>query len=98
LRKVYPAARRGIGQARDAGEVSDVDGVPFWVEAKHRKRPNIRAAFAQAVAARGKRTLPVLVITRADRDDDLATMRLDVLVKLLAELEGLRTAFDRALE
>ncbi len=44
--------RRGIGQARSGGEVSDVAGLPgFWIEAKHHARVNERAALAQAILA-----------------------------------------------
>lgn len=50
--KFYPNARRGIGQVRSASEVPDVDGTPFWIEAKHRANaPSIFAAYEQAADA-----------------------------------------------
>jgi hypothetical protein len=49
LRRVWPAAKRGLGQARQGREVPDVDGTPYWIELKHRKaRPKIQAAWEQA--------------------------------------------------
>lgn len=103
LKAVYPEARRGIGQARSASEVSDVDGVPWWVECKHRKRVNVRGAYRQAVAARAAcaraaTTGPVLVVARDNAECDLAVLELGVFVRLLRELEQLRAAFDREVE
>lgn len=112
LKPIYPRAKRGIGQARAAHEVPDVVGVPFWVEAKHHKRVNIRKAYEQAVAAsvaaiaaRGAmlgleraRVGPVLVVSRDNGKSDLATMHLDTLLQLLRELESLRKAFDKEVE
>jgi hypothetical protein len=97
LRRVYPDARRGIGQARQGGEVPDVEGTPFWVEAKNRKVLNVHDAFAQAVLASTisdnavLRGAYALVVTRKHGSTlDLATMNLDVLLDLLAELEAHR--------
>jgi hypothetical protein len=104
LREVYPTARRGIGQARSAFEVPDVDGVPFWVECKHRKTVNVMAALTQADKARTALGLhlsrqekeamgfdgPPLVVARRNRERDVAAMYLDDLIKLLAEVEFLR--------
>lgn len=41
-------ARRGIGQARSASEVPDVEVDGYWIEAKRQIKPNIRAALEQA--------------------------------------------------
>ena len=47
-----PDVKRGIGQARAGGEVPDVDGVPaMWIECKHHRRVNVRAALVQAEEA-----------------------------------------------
>ncbi len=90
---LWPDARRGLGQARSGaawrsgGEVPDVDGTPFWVEAKRRKRHDVRGAMRQAVAAAaeaGDERAP-LVVARWDgdpADDALVCMR-------LADFEGL---------
>ena len=74
MRSVWPEARRGIGQARCASEVPDVDGTPFWVETKHRKRVSILAAFEQAAEATDGR--PVVAVTRENNRPILVTMAL----------------------
>lgn len=97
LRRVYPEARRGIGQARQGEEVPDVEGTPFWVEAKNRKTLNVHRAFAQAALASATshnaalRGAHSLVVTRKHGSTlDLATLNLAVLLDLLAELEAHR--------
>jgi len=62
FKEVFPGARRGIGQARSAKEVSDVDGTPFWIEAKHRKIVNVQKAFEQACKDTDGR--PAIVVWR----------------------------------
>ncbi len=90
LKVLWPGARRGIGQARNAGEVPDVDGTPYWIETKHHKRVNIRKAYDQAVKAQGARPSReggVLVISRdTGNRTDLATMSLDAFVAFVARL------------
>lgn len=84
LRPVWPAAKRGLGQARDARGLADVEGTPYHVQCKHGLQPNIVAALAQADRDRDapgdKR--PALVVTRRDRGDTLVTMRLGDFVQL----------------
>jgi hypothetical protein len=77
-------AKRGIGQARSASEVSDVEGTAFWVEAKHHRKPNVHDAYTQAAAATDGR--PILVVTKETNGDVLATMRLDDFCALTAPL------------
>ncbi|RMF57070.1 MAG: hypothetical protein D6746_11615 [Bacteroidetes bacterium] len=84
FREAYPDARRGIGQSRAAGEVPDVDGTPWWVECKRQKAPNIRAAYRQAQEATDGR--PVLVVTKADREDILVTMSWKDFVRWTTEI------------
>jgi hypothetical protein len=48
----YPEARRGLGQARAASEVPDVDGTPWWVEAKCGAHWTVPGAWRQARKAR----------------------------------------------
>ena len=68
------SAQRGIGQARSAGEVADVKGVPhFWIECKHRKTISVRAALCQAEFDRSEDLLPV-AIYRFDRQKDMVAM------------------------
>jgi hypothetical protein len=68
----YASARRGIGQARSAKEVSDVEGTPWWVECKCGQHPDILAAWRQACEATDGR--PVLVVSHRDREGTLVTM------------------------
>ena len=63
LKPLWPDARRGIGQARAANEVPDVDGTPWWIETKAHRQVSIQAAYRQGIdAAEGRR--PVAVVSR----------------------------------
>ena len=89
--KLWPEARRGIGQARAGGEVCDVEGGPFWVEAKRRKRHDIRGALVQAEQATDGR-VPV-VVARYDGDPEtgaIVAMRIGAFEELVkrAGLDG----------
>lgn len=79
---VFPGARRGIGQARSAGEVADVEGTPFWPECKRGAGSTPDAALAQASAASDGR-VPVAVVRR-DKKRATATMYLEDFLALLA--------------
>jgi hypothetical protein len=83
LREVFgPQVRRGLGQARNAGEVPDIDGTPYWCECKHQHRPNIARAMLQAVRdSRGRK--PPLVISRADNEPVFVTMGLGTFIQLV---------------
>lgn len=64
LRSQGLPAKRGIGQARSASEVPDVDLAGWWVEAKRHARTNPKAALAQAVTGteeHGEGRVPVAV-------------------------------------
>ena len=74
LRTIWPKSKRGIGQARMAGECPDVDGTPYWVETKHMKKVCIRAAYEQGQDASDGR--PVVVVSRENRGPILVTMAL----------------------
>ena len=82
LKDIYPEARRGIGQARSAGEVCDVEGTPFWLELKHHRLVSIQGAFTQAVEASAGRRPPV-VISKDNRSRILVTMDFEQFRKLL---------------
>lgn len=91
---LYPDARRGIGQARSSGEVADVEGTPWWVEAKCQARPNVFAAMEQAEAATDGRP-PIVVATRREagkpsRASTVVVMRMETFEMLAerAELVG----------
>lgn len=78
--------RRGLGQARSGGEVADVDGVPrLWIEAKNRKKVNVRAALEQAanaVAACKSDKLPVAIL-KEDHRKPVVAMYLEDFMDLL---------------
>ena len=83
---LYPNAKRGIGQARSASEVADVDGTPWWIEAKAQHRVSIHAAIAQARAATDGR--PILVVSKNDpetgeKSEILVTLDFAVFIELL---------------
>jgi len=84
LRAWWPSAKRGIGQARSAKEVCDVEGTPFWWEAKHGAQTNPRAALRQAEAATDGR--PCVAVCKDDRDAPFVCLRLNTFLDL----------FDRA--
>jgi hypothetical protein len=86
LRAQYPEARRGLSQPRNGSEVPDVEGCPWWVEAKHRQRVNVRAALEQAEADRAQAgsELPPLAVCRDNGRRDLVALYLDDFLALLA--------------
>jgi hypothetical protein len=60
LRPLWPNAARGLRQTRKGSECCDVEGTPFWVEAKHHNRVDRAAAYRQAEADADGRT-PVVI-------------------------------------
>lgn len=79
LREMGFDAKRGLSQARGGGaEEADVVGVPgFHFECKRGKKPNVRAALAQAIEdARGNvgNVVPVAIL-RDDRSEAIAVVR-----------------------
>ena len=78
-------ARRGI-QSRDGAEVPDVQTeLPFWIEVKRQKKPNIRAAMAQAIEACGDRKLWPIAVTKDDRGAWRVTLELSDFLDLVGE-------------
>jgi hypothetical protein len=67
--------RRGAAQSRRGTDAADLEGLPWWIECKRQKQPNIRAALRQAVADTDGR-VPV-AMTRADRDRWVVSMRVE---------------------
>lgn len=90
FRKVCPGddIRRGL-QYRDGAECPDVVSSMFWIEAKRGKRTNIKAALKQAEKAQPKGKW-ILAVTKDDREDAIASMRLDEFLDLLKEFWELR--------
>jgi hypothetical protein len=71
LRQVYPKAYRSGDQWRDVRHC-DVEGCPYWVEAKFGARPNVWAALAQAERDTDGR--PILIYLRRDRTTPLIAL------------------------
>lgn len=75
--------RRGL-QYRCGEEVADVDCPVFWPELKRGKKPNVRAALRQALAAAPKGRVPVAVI-RDDRQEPFVALLLEDFLDFVAE-------------
>jgi hypothetical protein len=90
LSKVYPDARRSANQA--GGPLQpDVEGTPWWVEAKEGAAPRIWAAYAQAEDERqaAGSNKPPLVIAHKTNGPTLATLGAKHFIRLLLLLEKL---------
>ncbi|MBN1632136.1 MAG: hypothetical protein JW990_20455 [Thermoleophilia bacterium] len=85
FREAMPGAeiRRGL-QYRCGEEVADVDCPVFWPELKRGKKPNVRAALRQALAAAPKGRVPVAVI-RDDRQEPFVALLLEDFLDFVAE-------------
>jgi hypothetical protein len=94
FRDIWPEARRGIGQARSAKEVPDVDGCPYWPELKHRKTVSIQSAMKQARNDTDGR--PPIVVSRDNRGPILVTLELDTFLALCRDAETLRATCNVA--
>jgi len=74
--ELFRNAKRGLGQARgDSG--NDIEGTPYWVQAKQGKAIGLREAMRQAIRDTDGRT--PIVVARYDgdsADDALVVMRL----------------------
>jgi len=84
LRPIFGGlVKRGI-QSRDGGEVTDVEGTPFWVECKHAastSKANPFAALEQGETATDGR--PVVVFCKLDNRPPLMAVRMDLGLDLL---------------
>jgi hypothetical protein len=76
-----PDIKRGF-QSRDGTEAPDVDLTGWWIEAKVGRKPNPRAALAQAIAAAPPGRKPVAIV-KDDRKDPIAVLRLDDFIALI---------------
>lgn len=79
LRAFWPAAARG---AQFSGpKYCDVEGTPYWIEAKEGKRVRLRDAMKQAERDTDGR--PPIVLAHDTRGQDWVVMRPDTLAVLL---------------
>lgn len=95
LRAIFGDGVKRGWQARQGSDAPDVEGVPFWVECKHHRVVNIGQAVRQALAAAEKAKLPVLIASKSNRQEPLATMLLEDWLGLVEELANLRAAVDK---
>lgn len=95
FRELWPEAKRGLQTRGGSKEAPDVDGTPFFIEAKRGKKTNIKAALEQAYVACHEPTeagtavidtRPPLAICKDDRRRATATMYLDDFMELLRRL------------
>ncbi len=89
FRAIFPTARRTLTQQRDSGEAPDISIPGWWVEAKHWRKVNIRQCFEQAVdeAKRAKSTDLPIAVTKDNRKEPLATLRLQDFLWLLQRVK-----------
>ncbi len=89
ISEVMPGARiRRGNQNRDGADAPDVVCPWLWVECKSGKRPNPRAALAQAIEAcnkRGSKTIPT-VFLKDDRKDPIVILQMDDFLRMLKKL------------
>lgn len=91
FREAMPGAvvRRGL-QSRGTAEVADIDCPVFFPEAKTGRKPNVRAALAQARAAAPAGRIPLAVI-HDDRAKPFVVMAHDTFVAFIGELRAALT-------
>jgi hypothetical protein len=77
--------KRGF-QFRGGAEAPDVDLPGWWLECKRQRRPNILAAYLEAIEASRPDRWPAAV-TKADRGPVLVTMSLGVFKLLLRAVD-----------
>ena len=85
FRERMPGAevKRGL-QSRSGEDAADVEVPYFWPESKRGKKPNVRAALAQATEAAPKGRTPIAVI-RDDRSEAFVVMSLEDFGELVRE-------------
>ena len=86
LKEVFgPRTTRSSGQCFKGDLRADVDCPEIWVECKVGKRPNIKAALEQAeeAEASARTGKSPVAICKWDRQEPIASMRLDYFIELL---------------
>lgn len=74
-------------QARGGEEAPDVDVPGLWLEAKHGKKVNLRAALAQAIGDASTGRVPVAVC-KDDRSEPVVVMRLEDFLTMWTRARG----------
>lgn len=96
LRPVFgDGVKRGF-QSRCGRDGCDVEGTPYWVEAKHGKLVNLRAALRQAIEATDGR--PVVVVAKDDRTEPVVAMRLADWLQMAGSAHGFAVLAKRVLD
>lgn len=90
FRELYPDAKRGLSQTRSGVEVPDIDGTPFWIEAKHRIRCNPRRALDEAAAdsKSARSTKPPIAVTKDTGKPAMVTLYLSDFLALLSNTQA----------
>lgn len=88
LREIYPEAKRGLKQTR-FGEGADVEIPRFFIEAKHQKKCNFRAAYKQACDNLDDDRMPI-AICKDNRVEPLVILSYEDFLAIVRELEQLQ--------
>jgi len=91
MKKVFGDHVRRGWQSREGSDAPDVVGTPFWIECKHHKKVNIKAALRQAkedCTLSSNPAFPVLAICKDDKEKPIAAMYLNDFMKLLEEINA----------
>lgn len=83
LREIFPEAKRGFQTRGGTAEAPDVDGTPFYIEAKAHKKVNREAAWLQAEDATDGR--PSIAVCKDDRQRPVVVMRLSTAVEVVPD-------------
>lgn len=85
FRALYPEAKRGL-QSRGGTEVSDVGGLPIWLESKrHAKVSGALSIHYRTMSESDGR--PAVTVVREDGKPPVALLSLDLLIGLLDEAD-----------
>lgn len=87
LREIFPEAKRGFQTRGGTAEAPDVDGTPFYIEAKAHKKVNREAAWLQAEEATDGRA--AVAVCKDDRQKPVVVMRLSVAAQVAGWLDPL---------
>lgn len=84
MRDVMPGADIKRGLQSQGAHLADVECPHFWVECKHHKQTNIKAALRQAIADSGGSRIPI-AICKDTRKEPTVTLRLKDFLNFVQE-------------